>query len=349
MTATLDTPIGETHRLAAPSTAPSLAWGIIGAGHIAGKFATSVLGHTTSTLAAVASRDSHRSNVFAKEYGIPRVRTGAGAYQRLVDDPAVEAVYVATPHAFHREHALMAIAAGKHVLVEKAFTRNAAEAREVIDAARAAGVFVMEAMWTRFLPHMVEARRLIADGAIGDIVHVSADFGGSVEYDPTHRAYDPALAGGAMLDLGVYPVNLIHDLLGAPISVTAVGALAPSGVDLRESIILNYPERRAQGTAMSTFVADTGRFASVTGTVGRIDFGPEYYGPASFTLTREGRRARDFAPRIELGWQYQVAEVARCIAEGRVESPVMSHDATIEVMDVLDAARSQLGVIYPGE
>lgn len=349
MTATLTSPAPGLHRLASPDAAPALSWGVIGAGYIAETFARSVLGHTKSTIAAVGSRDTHRSNLYAKRHGIDTVRSGDGAYERLVEDPAVQAVYIATPHAFHREHALLAIAAGKHVLVEKAFTRNEAEAREVFAAARAAGVFVMEAMWTRFLPHMVEARRLIAEGAIGSVVHVSADFGGSPDFDPASKNFDPALAGGALLDLGVYPINLIHDILGAPEGITAVGALAPTGVDLRETVILNYPKRRAMGTAMSTFEVDSGHFASVTGTVGRIDFGPGYYGPSPFTLTRAGRRAYTFEQRTPLGWQFQVAEVARCVADGRLESEVMPHSATLDVMAVMDVARAQLGVIYPGE
>jgi predicted dehydrogenase len=219
----------------------------------------------------------------------------------------------------------------------------------VVDAARAAGVFAMEAMWTRFLPHMVEARRLVEEGTIGDVVHVSADFGRSQEVDSQTRQFDPDLAGGALLDLGVYPVSLIHDFLGAPESVRAIGSLAPTGVDLREAVILNYPSRRAMGTAMSTFEADTGRFATVNGTRGRIDFGPSYYKPTSFTLVRSGRRDYVFDQKTDLGWQYQAAEFARCVGEGKVESDVMPHSATIEVMRVMDEARTQLGVAYPGE
>jgi len=337
------------HRFAPAASAPALRWGVLGAGWIADVFARSTLGHTASTIQSIASRDAHRGRVYAHKYGAATVRSGEGAYERLVEDPNVDAVYIATPHAFHKEHALLAIAAGKPVLVEKAFTRNASEAAEVISAARAAGVFCMEAMWTRFLPHMVEARRMVAEGAIGDIVHVSADFGGAPEYDPTSKNFDPALAGGALLDLGVYPINLIHDFLGAPHSIRAIGALAPTGVDLRETVVLDYPDRRAMGTALSTFEVNTSRLATISGTAGRIDFGREYYGPTGFTLTRAGRRPFEFSQDTPLGWQFQIAEVARCVADGRLESDVMPHSATLDVMDVLDAARRQLGVTYPGE
>jgi len=340
---------GAGHRLAPPQDAPPLRWGVIGAGWIADVFARSVLGHTRSTVQSIASRDAHRGNLYAKKFSVPSVRSGDGAYDRLVEDPLVDAVYIATPHALHHEHALLAIAAGKPVLVEKAFTRNAAEARAVLDAARTAGVFVMEAMWTRFLPHMIEARRLVAEGVIGDVVHVSADFGGSPAYDPADRNFNPELAGGALLDLGVYPVNFVHDFLGAPAAVRAIGGLAPTGVDLRETIVLNYPSRRAMGTALSSFQVDTARLASISGTEGRIDFGHEYYRPTSFTLTRAGRREVRFTQTTELGWQFQVAEVARCVRAGTLESEVMSHSDTLEVMEVLDEARRQLGVTYPGE
>lgn len=338
-----------THRIADPMEAPPLRWGVIGAGWIADVFARSVLGHTRSTVQAIGSRDAHRGHLYASKFDVPTVRFGDGAYERVCEDPSVDAVYIATPHGLHASHALHAITAGKPVLVEKAFTRNVAEASAVIGAARFAGVFLMEAMWTRFLPHMVEARRLVADGLIGDVVHVSADFGGSPEYDPASRNFSPDLAGGALLDLGVYPVNFIHDFLGAPGAVRALGALAPTGVDLRETILLDYPERRAQGTALSSFAADTARLATISGTEGRIDFGHDYYGPGGFSLVRAGRRELTFSQRTELGWQYQVAEVTRCVRAGATESEVMPLSATLEVMAVLDEARSQLGVKYPGE
>lgn len=348
MTATAARPRTE-HRLASPASAPALRWGVIGAGWIADQFGASVTGHTASTIGGIASRDAHRARLYARRFGADAVRFGDGAYERLVEDPSLDAVYIATPHAFHREHALLAIAAGKHVLVEKAFARNAAEAAEVIAAARDAGVFLMEAMWTRFLPHMVEARRLVNEGYIGSVVHVSADFGGAPAYDPASRNFNPALAGGALLDLGVYPINLIHDILGAPQSVRAIGALAPTGVDVRETVIMNYPDISAMGTALSSFEVATARLATITGTEGRIDFGHDYYGPSTFTLTRQGRKSVEFTFPVELGWQYQVAEVARCVDYGLQESPIMPHSATLDVMDVLDQARRQLGVTFPNE
>ncbi|WP_297083733.1 Gfo/Idh/MocA family protein [uncultured Demequina sp.] len=336
-------------RLPGPEAAPALRWGVIGAGWIADVFARSLLGHTASRIRAVASRDAARGDAYSRRYDVPTVHSGKRAYERLVADPDVDAVYIATPHSHHRDHALLAVEAGKPVLVEKAFARNATEAREVLGAASARGTFVMEAVWTRFLPHMVEARRLVAEGAIGRVVHVSADFGGTPEYDPRHRNFNPELAGGALLDLGVYPINLVHDFLGAPESLRAAGALAPTGVDLSETVLMDYPSRGAQGVALSTFEADTARVASIAGTEGRIDIHAEYYRPSSFTLTRGGRRMLEFDGSGPLGWQHQFAEVARCVADGATESAIMPHSATLEIMDVLDEVRRQLGVVYPGE
>jgi predicted dehydrogenase len=334
-----------------PREAPPIRWGILGAGHIASRFVTAVQQHTQGQVVAVGSRNRERGAAFAAAHRIGtghRIGAVHEGYAALVADPAVDVVYVATPHSEHREHALLAIAAGKHVLVEKAFTRNALEAVEVIQDARAAGVFLMEAMWTRFLPHVAALRRVIERGEIGEIVHVAADFGGSPPYDPTDRNFNPALAGGALLDLGVYPIAFAQDLLGAPTTVTAAGALTETGVDVQSTVLLGFANR-AQATARSSFLADSPRTAVVVGTDGRIDVDPEFYAPTTFTVTRrDGTRTR-FAEPVGGGMQFEAAEVARCIAAGRTESPRVSWQSTLDVMRTLDAARGQLGVVYPGE
>ena len=334
-----------------PREAPPIRWGILGAGHIASRFVTAVQQHTQGQVVAVGSRDRERGEAFAAAHRIGtghRIGAVHEGYAALVADPAVDVVYVATPHSEHREHALLAIAAGKHVLVEKAFTRNALEAVEVIQAARAAGVFLMEAMWTRFLPHVAALRQVVERGEIGDVVRVEADFGGSPPYNPTDRNFNPALAGGALLDLGVYPIAFAQDLLGAPTGVTAVGTLAGTGVDVESTVTLDF-EGRAEAVARSSFLADTPRTAVVIGTDGRIDVDPEFYAPTTFTVTRrDGTRTR-FEEPVDGGMQFEAAEVARCIAAGRTESPRASWQSTLDVMRTLDAARGQLGVVYPGE
>lgn len=328
-----------------PLEAPALRWGVLAPGGIAGTFAAAVTAHTRSEVVAVGSRSAERAQAFAREHSVP---TAHASYEDLVADPAVEAVYVASPHSEHRDHALLAIAAGKHVLVEKSFTRSAAQAREVFDAAAAAGVFAMEAMWTRFLPHVVALRAMVEEGAVGELVSVIADHGQHFPFDPDHRMYAPELAGGALLDLGVYPVSFAQDLLGAPDEVVAVGQLTSTGVDGQVSLVLRHGST-AQATLHTTLWARTANTASITGTQGRIDVAGTFYAPTSFTLTRHDGTVETQQHLVDGGFQYQVAEVARRVAAGETTSPVLSPQDTLDVMAVLDAAREQVGVVYPGE
>jgi predicted dehydrogenase len=328
-----------------PRTAPPIRWGILGAGGIAGAFADAVRSSTRAQLVAVGSRDHVRAERFATAHGIPTTHLG---YRDLVEDPQVDVVYVATPHSEHREHALLAIAAGKHVLVEKAFTRNAGEAEEVLAAARAAGVFVMEAMWTRFLPHVAALHQVIDSGEIGQIITVQADHGQYFPFDPAHRLYDPALAGGALLDLGVYPVSFAHDLLGVPDEVRAVGRLTETGVDGQIGMVLTYGDR-AQALLTTTLWAKTPTTAAITGTEGSIVAEGSFYAPTSFRVQRRDGRSWVFEQPTERGLQYEAAEVARRVAEGATESPRLTWADTLAVMRTMDEVRAQVGVVYPGE
>lgn len=328
-----------------PRTAPSIRWGILGAGNIAATFARAVNSHTRSPVLAVGSRNRDRGERFATAQGIPTTHVG---YRDLVEDPQVDAVYVATPHSEHRALALLAIAAGKHVLVEKAFTRNTGEAEEVFAAASAAGVFVMEAMWTRFLPHVAALHQVIEAGEIGEIVSLAADHGQAFDLDPASRLFDPNLAGGALLDLGVYPVSFAHDFLGAPDGVTAVGTLTETGVDGQVSAVLSYGPR-VQATVSTTLWSKTPTTASISGTEGHIQVAGDFYTPTSFTVTRRDGARWTFDRPASMGLQYEAAEVARCVAAGRTQSPRMTWQSTIEVMRTLDAVRAQIGLVYPGE
>jgi len=337
--------VGHMAHVDDPRTAPSIRWGILGAGNIAGAFAHAVASRTRSPLLAVGSRNRDRVERFATAHGIPTTHVG---YRDLVEDPQVDAVYVATPHSEHRALALLAIAAGKHVLVEKAFARNTGEAEEVFAAARAAGVFVMEAMWTRFLPHVAALHQVIEAGEIGEIVSISADHGQAFDLDPTSRLFDPNLAGGALLDLGVYPVSFAHDFLGAPDGVTAVGALTETGVDGQVSVVLSYGSR-VQATLSTTLWSTTPTTASISGTEGNIQVAGDFYAPTSFTVTRRDGARWTFDRPASMGLQYEAAEVARCVADGRTESPRMTWQNTLDVMRTLDAVRAQIGLVYPGE
>lgn len=328
-----------------PRTAPPIRWGILGAGNIAASFADAVREHTRAQLVAVGSRNRDRAERFATAHGIPTTHLG---YRQLVEDPQVDAVYVATPHSEHREHALLAIRAGKHLLVEKSFTRNAAEAREVFDAAREAGVFVMEAMWTRFLPHVAALHQVIDAGEIGEIVNVSADHGQAFAFDPASRLFAPELAGGALLDLGVYPVSFAHDLLGVPDAVHAVGALTETGVDGQVSIVLSFGER-AQATLSTTLWAKTPTVALISGTEGNIQVAGSFYAPTSFRVQRTDGRVWTFDQPGRKGLQFEAAEVARRVAAGETESPRLTWADTLAVMETMDEVRRQVGVVYPGE
>jgi predicted dehydrogenase len=328
-----------------PSTAPAVRWGVLGAGGIASVFTEAVTRHTLSAVVAVGSRAQVRADEFASRHAI---LTAHGSYEALVADPAVDVVYVASPHSEHLEHALLAIAAGKHVLVEKAFTVNAAEAEEVFEAARAAGVFVMEAMWTRFLPHVVVLRDVLARGEIGDLVGVIADHGQNMGHHPvTHRLHDRALAGGALLDLGVYPVSFSHDLFGAPDRVSAIGALTATGVDGQVSMALGFGARQA--SLHTTLEANTATTAVVFGTRGRIEIEGRFYAPTRFMVVRDDGTRWTYDGIVDGGMQYEAAEVARCIAAGVSESPLMTWQGTLEVMRTMDEVRRQIGLTYPSE
>ncbi len=328
-----------------PMSAPAIGWGVLGAGRIAGSFSDAVGTSTRSRVVAVGSRDAGRGREFADKHA-PGARVGS--YEELVADPAVDAVYVATPHSHHRDHALLAVAAGKHVLVEKAFTRNAAEAVEVLNAARRAGVFVMEAMKTRHLPHVAAIRALVARGEIGDVVSVTGNYQVAFPYDETSRIFDPALAGGALLDIGVYPVAFAMDLLGVPDEVRATGFLTRTGVDAQSAIALRFGER-AVASVTTSVQSPSPTSVTIGGTAGNIQIAGHAFAPTGFVVEWADGGRKEFDGFVEDGKQYEAAEVARCIAAGAVESARMSWQDTLDLMAVLDAARGQLGVVYPGE
>ncbi|SDD21172.1 Gfo/Idh/MocA family protein [Auraticoccus monumenti] len=328
-----------------PREAPPVRWGVVAPGGIGRTFVRAVQQHTRSEVVAVGSRSADRAADFAREHGVARSH---GSYAELVADDEVEAVYVASPHSEHAEQALMALEAGKHVLVEKAFTRNLAEAERVLAVAEERGLFAMEAMWTRHLPHVAAIHRLLADGAIGEVISVTAQHGQAFPLDPGHRMYDPALAGGALLDLGVYPVSFVLDVLGAPSSVSASGSLTETGVDGQVALTLGYPGR-AQGVAHTTLWSRTPNAACISGTTGRIEVERTFFTPTTVTVVPHEGEPRELDGRIEGGFQFQVAEAARRIAAGERESPRMSWQHTRDVMGVLDEARRQVGVRYPGE
>jgi predicted dehydrogenase len=270
-----------------------------------------------------------------------------------VEDPAVDVVYIGTPHPDHAASMALALAAGKAVLCEKPFTLNRREAEAAVAIARRHDVFLMEAMWMRLLPAMVELRRLIADGAIGELVSTSADFGFAAgALPPTHRVLDPALGGGGLLDIGIYPLNLAAFVLGPIAAVRAQAELGPTGVDVHTVFEMTHASGRlSQG--MCSLRATTACRATVLGTAGRIDIEPPFYAAQRLHLMRGTREdsPREVVDKPWRGNRYvaQVEEVQRCLRAGLAESPAMPLQETLHLVGWMDAMRAQFGLRYPGE
>ncbi|WNG13401.1 Gfo/Idh/MocA family protein [Cystobacter fuscus] len=325
---------------------PVLRWGVLAPGRIAGAFVWALHQHTDQRVHAVASREPERARSFAATYGISRVH---GSYEQLVADPDIDIVYVASPHSGHKAQALLAIAAGKHVLVEKPFALNAAEAREIAQAARAAGVFAMEAMWTRFLPQTVLIDRLLRDGVLGDPRLVVADFGVRFDFEPEGRIFSPALGGGALLDLAVYPLWFAHFVLGPPAQVLATGVLAKTGVDGQTALVLTT-DSGAQALVHTSLFVDTPNEAAISGTLARLQVESRFIAPGGFTLSSpHGEKRLRWSDSSALsgsgGLAYQATAAARHIAEGLTESPLHPLARSIAVLETIDAARRQVGYV----
>jgi len=318
--------------------AEPLRWGLIGTGLIAGVFARDLELTDSGRVVAVGSRQMDSAERFAADHDIPNRHA---SYQALVNDPEVDVVYVATPHPMHHDDALLALRAGKPVLVEKPFTMNAAEAGDLVAAARSAELFLMEAMWTRFLPHIAEVRRLLAEGVLGEIVSVSADHGQWFARDAATRFFAPELGGGALLDLGVYVVSFASMVLGTPDRVVAIDESAFTGVDGQTSMLFSYAGG-AQAILNCTVCAKSPTRGAIVGTEGRIEIdGDDFYAPNSFTLIpRVGEPTRFEIPHEGHGLRHQADEVARCLQAGLLESPLLTLDETVSIMQTLDAVRA---------
>lgn len=326
--------------------AEQIRWGILGTGWIAHQQTTDLLGNGF-IVAAVGSRTQASADAFAAEFGIPAAH---GSYEALVADPTVDAIYVSTPHPMHAANAMLALNAGKHVLVEKVFTMTAAEARAVVELAAQKNLVVLEAMWTRFLPHMLRIREIIAEGTIGEVRTVLADHTQSLPTDPAHRINAPELGGGALLDLGIYPVSFAHDVFGVPTSIQANASRTATGVDRQTAIILGYPDgqQAVLHTALDTLGPNR---AAVIGTKGRIEVESVWYTPTSFTVyDNSGQIVERFdQPVPNRGMQYQAAELERLVNAGLLEGEVLSATESVQIMETLDEVRRQISLVYPGE
>jgi predicted dehydrogenase len=318
-------------------------WGILGAGGIAATVSADIAGTPGSVLQAVGARDAERAAAFAAEHGVPR---SYGSYAELLADPDVDVIYVATTHSHHRDHALLALRAGRPVLVEKAFALTAAQAREIVAEARARRLFCMEAMWLRVDPLIRRTAELVRSGAIGDVVGVRADLSKYFPYDAAGRLFDLAVGGGALLDLGVYPATFAWLMLGRPDTQVATGKLAPTGSDLTSALQWGYADGRVAQIYCSA--AGYSPYAAlVTGTDGWLRIEGRVHHPSAITVhTSAGDEVVEAEPVVGHGYGHQVAEVARCLRAGLLESPQVPLDDTVGILEILDDARRQLGVRY---
>lgn len=319
-------------------------WGILGTGTIAAAFAEALATLPGAALAAVGSRARETADAFADRFGIPRRHA---TYAALAADPEIDVVYVATPHALHHANAVQCLEAGKAVLCEKPLAVNAREARAMVDCARRRGLFLMEALWTRFLPAVRAVLSDVAAGAIGAPRLVAADFGFRSDPEPGGILHDPALGGGALLDVGVYPVALASWVLGRPDRVTALAHLGPGGVDEVSAVLLGFPGG-ATAVLHAAISVETPQEALIAGTDGLIRLHAPWWRATRATRTRPGAPdATIDLPFPGNGYQLEAAEVMRCLRAGERESPTLPLDGTVAVMETLDAVRERIGLRYP--
>jgi predicted dehydrogenase len=319
-------------------------WGILGPGHISRGFVAGLKVTEDAELYAVGSRSIEKAKSFAHEFGFQKF---FGSYAELIDDTAVDVIYVATPHHLHFENALMCLQKGKAVLCEKPFTINSKQLEILIKTAKEKKVFLMEAMWTRFLPGIEKTVELIRTGQIGDVKILNADFGFKANYNPDSRLFNPFLGGGSLLDIGIYPVFLSLLILGYPHEIQAVANLAPTGVDESVSISLSY-ENGGLASLHCTFAAFTTTDAFIYGSKGKIQLKQQWFRPTGIVVSREEGNTEDFSfPARANGYEYEAEEVMRCLRSGLTESPVWNLDHSLQLMKLLDAIRQKCNIVYP--
>ena len=322
-------------------------WAILGLGNIARKFAQDLALVPGARLHAVASRSLAKAQAFAADFEVPHA---VGSYEELLAVPGIDVVYIATPHSEHCAHALLCLRAGLPVLCEKAFAQNADQVRDMIRVAREGRVFLMEAFWTRFFPAIAQALALVEAGHIGEVKHLVADFGFAAPYQPEGRLFNPALAGGSLLDVGVYPLFISQLFLGMPSAVGAVATLAPTGIDLNCAMSLAYPGG-ATASLFSTIAAQTDNRCVLYGTRGQLHLLGRFHAPTGVRVQRDGTEVPQemSAPTPGHGYHYEAAHVQACLAQCRLESPLLPLASSLHLMQQLDAVRKQIGLRYPGE
>lgn len=323
-----------------------LNWGIIGTGNIASIFAGDMAFVEDGRLLGVGSRSGKKADEFGKRFGIER---SYSSYSDLAADPDIDIIYIASPHTFHFEHAVLCLENNKSVLCEKPFTVNTPQAAEVIRLAKDKNLFVMEAMWTRFLPLMKTLKDLVENGVIGKVMSIHADFCFYHEFDKSSRLFDPALAGGALLDVGVYPVMLAHTIFGKPKTIQANAFIGKTGVDESTSAIFDYGRGKI-ATFQSSVIYTSPLEAVLSGTKGYIKIHPRWFEMSSLSIYKDGYEPEIVQEHFDgRGFHFEIKEAQRCIRNGSVESSLMPHSDTIEIMETLDRIRDIVGLRYPFE
>ena len=319
-------------------------FGIVGPGNIAKKFANAIKNVSEAELVAVASRTMKNGEAFAREFGIPTVFT---SYDEMAASPDVDAVYVATPHPFHKPCAEIFLNAKKHVLCEKPVCVNAREARELYECAKKNGVFLMEAMWTRFLPAIIEAQRVVSDGEIGEIRAISADFCYNMETMREHNVFNKDMAGGSLLDVGVYTINIAGFFEGYDVKTVNSHCRVENGVDTHTAAILSY-ENGVTAVITSALTTEKPSSAYIYGSGGYL-FIPDCYRAQKLIINKNGTEKVIEMPSIGDGFEEEIIEVCKCINKGKTQSDVHTMDDSIKVLEIMDTIRSQNGIVYPSD
>ena len=323
----------------------NFSWGILGPGGIAQAFAKDLTFLEGHTIGAVGSRSLTNAQSFANTFG----GTAYGSYEELVEDSHIDAIYVATPHPAHHDNVILALNAGKPVLCEKPFAVNAKQAQAMVDAAAKNKVALMEAMWARFLPHYAKVREIIASGVLGPILSIHADHGQRLADQGIARLVEPQLAGGALLDLGIYPISFAHMILGNPISITSSAVMTDKGVDAQTSMIFKY-DNGAQAILTTTMIEQTPCRAVVAGLDGWLEIDRTFYNPASMrVILNDGNVTEYPSAYTGHGLREQAEAFKQIVRSGEVESKILTWKDTVDIMKSMDTVRGQIGLKYPFE
>lgn len=327
--------------------ADKLRWGILTTGYIANLFVSDLVHDPDAEVVAVGARKQDSADAFGEKHNIPK---RYGSYEEVANDPNVDVIYIGSPHPFHHRHTLMCLEAGKHLLVEKPLALNAGEAREMIDMAWAKDLFMMEAMWTRFFPAFDYLRELLANGSLGDIRMIHADFSHQeVPVDPQHRLFNPELAGGALLDIGIYPVAFAYSMAGTPDEITGAATIGDTGVDYQSSALFNY-NSGAIAMLFSSMITASTVGATVSGTGGVVHIPGNWWQPSEIHVRLEGQEP--FVKHFDYpgsGYQFEAMAVRQHIHAGDMESNIMPLDESLSITETMDTLRAQWGIVYPAE